>query len=240
MIDLRGGDKIVMCPMISKKFGFKSLHKKNLFITMEGEPAIALTVRPTNVETKLDIDDDNDDNNNEGEEEESEMVTLLRKLVREELTRTLVGGRLSVLNDAAQQNHDDDNNDDNDDNNDEDIIQATATSSSQLHVRSNSLRSVKSLIMEKKNSFRRPSSSSTGGTHAGGQSSSSSSVESSAASKLAQLVDTLEALDAVVTPERPSSVCGFLLSMILPIVFVIYLMVRKDFHFFLIIIIESF
>ena len=239
MIDLRGvATKFVMCPMISKKFGFKSLHKKNLFITMEGEPAIALTVRPTNVETKLDIDDD--DNNNEGEEEESEMVTLLRKLVREELTRTLVGGRLSVLNDAAQQNHDDDNNDDNDDNNDEDIIQATATSSSQLHVRSNSLRSVKSLIMEKKNSFRRPSSSSTGGTHAGGQSSSSSSVESSAASKLAQLVDTLEALDAVVTPERPSSVCGFLLSMILPIVFVIYLMVRKDFHFFFNIIIESF
>ena len=197
-------------------------------------PAIEITVRPTNVETKLDIDDD--DNNNEGEEEESEMITLLRKLVREELTRTLVGGRLSVLNDTAtaQQNHNDDNNndDDNDDNNDDDNIHTAAQampyiSTSQPHVRSNSLRSVKSLIMEKKKSFRSSSSSSTGGTHAGGQSSSSSSsMKSSAAPKLAQLVDTLEALDAVVTPERPSSVCGFLLSMILPIVFVIYLMVR--------------
>ena len=42
------------------------------------------------------------------------------------------------------------------------------------------------------------------------------------------VVETMELLDLVTTPERPSSVCGFAMTLLLPILFVIYLVVRMN------------
>jgi hypothetical protein len=54
------------------------------------------------------------------------------------------------------------------------------------------------------------------------------SEEATGSKKLQLAVEAMEAMDAVVTPERPSSVCGFCMTLILPIVFIVYLIVRLD------------
>jgi hypothetical protein len=167
---------------------------------------IALTV----VETKSVNVEDMDINEDVVEEETEE--DIIRRIVREELKKSLIGSATAAFNDL---------NDLNEEMTQEDHNSLYKSPSMKR------LSSAKDLNQDAIDVSKQPSSA----ISVSGRSNNASMQPTDtkeATTRLSMIVEAMEALDAVVTPERPSTVCGFCMSLLLPIVFIIYLMVRLD------------